>query len=268
MMTNKVAEITDEIGMIDNENAGLSYEDLSRKIIEIEGNFVSPSPQTDLDGKLGVKLEEVAQSLGVSYGDLKRKITRSNSVEKIKALGYDIRSTLKIPKSGSRSQSYVMEVGAAQHIVAKYNNPAGWLYVEFLLRCKSKFQNFLENTVQDDSIDHELKIKKMQSFLMLGKYKKKKAQRKDFGGKNSDWYKGMIDDLKSQRINSPSKSWTADLDQFRHLCSISAGNAKSMIAILKRTKCDYPALKRCVRDLNENCKKIKELTSPDLEALG
>ena len=103
---------------------------------EIESQFVQPRPQPELNGEVGVTLSDIARSLGVTHKDLKRKVDRSGAKGRINRMKHRIRTYILIPAAGARTDSYVMDITAAQHIVSKYDNDAGWAYTDYLIRCK------------------------------------------------------------------------------------------------------------------------------------
>ena len=222
--------------------------EILKKISEIEANFIVAKPQPELDMAIGVSLDDIGESLGLTFGEIRRKFVKSRSKEILESHGYTVREVLRWSKNGHRSESYVMEVDAARFLLAKDNSTAGNLYVYYLLNCRKRLENYTRSKKQNE----ESNRRKIEIFLMGEKRSlRRKKSKKRLG--SSQWYQQM-------KLTDFQKTFRSDIDTFRHLCSTSEGNANSMMAILRRTDCDYSALTRAVCDLKQVVRKIKELT--------
>jgi len=228
----------------------LTDTEILKKIDEIEANFIVARPQPDIGMAMGVCLDDIGESLGLTFGEIRRKFVRSRSKEILESHGYKIEKILRYSKCGKRSDSYVMEVDAARFLLAKDNSTAGNLYVYYLLNCRKR----LENCTRSKKQDEESNRRKIEIFLMGQKRSLRRKKTKQT--KNSHWHQQM-------QLSDSQKNFHADIDTFRHLCSTSEGNANSMMAILRRTDCDYSALTRAVYDFRQVVRKIKELTYVD-----
>ena len=138
-----------------NQKPPSSYSEMKKMIEGFESRFIMPSMQPELDGVFGVTLKDIATSLGVAHKDLRRKIETSGDLEFITSRNYLIRKILLIPAAGARTDSYVMEVRAAQFVVSSYNNLAGRTYLDYLLRTNEAFKFSLdEMQEQTKKIEH------------------------------------------------------------------------------------------------------------------
>ena len=119
-----------------NNKTKISSKHILKMMKEVEERFVKPQPQPELGGRQGVTLSDISVSLGVKHFDSKRKLDRSSAIKRISALNHSLATYVAHSTNGSQYESYVMDIEAAQHIVSKYDNDAGWAYTDYLIRCK------------------------------------------------------------------------------------------------------------------------------------
>ena len=139
------------------ERPRISPAQIQKMMREVEANFIKPTAQAELGGKLGATLSDVAVNLGVSHAELKRKIERSGDIEYITAFNHEILTYVIIPSPGKKSDSYVMDIQAIQHIISNYNNFAGRYYLDYLIRCQKALTVSLEGLQQNSEEIQQLK---------------------------------------------------------------------------------------------------------------
>ena len=118
------------------ERASISPSEILTMMEEVESQFIRPEPQDLLNGELGVTLFDIAQSLGASHAEIKRRFERSGEPEYCQAFGYKTMITIIVPAAGPRADSYVLDMAAAQSFISKYDNFRGRSYLHYLIKCK------------------------------------------------------------------------------------------------------------------------------------
>ena len=156
-----------------------SFSDMKQMIADTEARFIRPTPRDELGGVLGITLQDIATSLGVSHKDLRRKLEKpeNNDLDFITSRNYLIRKVFLIPAAGARTHSYVMDIRAAQFVVSSYNNFAGRTYRDYLLRTNEAFKVSLNQLEEQEKEIADLK-KDLERLQSSG-YKPKKSQRKE-----------------------------------------------------------------------------------------
>lgn len=245
------------------EKAKLLPSEIKKMMREVENNFIKPKPQKELNGDLGVTLFDIAQSLGTSHAELKRRVERSGELEYLKAFGHRTMSTVIVPSSGPKSLSFVLDVMAAQHIVAKYDNFAGRYYLDFLIRCKDAFKISLES---HEKIRTELDdmSKKLEVFTRPKLTRKNNVVIRNVVAEKSDLFHDTTYRVERQTIKQPSKGDSKyDEHYIQKLTKISKGNAKSIQNALLRKQCDLDVLNFKVNQLTEVSNEVDTLINPE-----
>ena len=145
------------------ERARISPSQILKMMKEVENRFIKPKPQKALDGALGVSLFDIAHSLGTSHAELRRKAERSGDIDLIRAFNHKIMTIVILTAEGKRVESYILDMMAAQHIVAKYDNLEGRFYLDFLIRCKDALTVSLEELNKNTEQISHLKKKLAES---------------------------------------------------------------------------------------------------------
>ena len=94
-----------------------------------QAKFVNAKPRPELDGKLGLDLHEIAESLNAEFANVKRRFI--TLFEKKRLFGLPIGRTNEI--SGLSVESFVLPLKDARLLVMQYQNAVGFGYCEFLL---------------------------------------------------------------------------------------------------------------------------------------
>ena len=252
------------------EKARISSDQLLEMMTEFESNFVNPVAQPELNDELGVTLSDIAESLGVSHKDLRRKIERSGAVEKITCLNHLIRTYVPHSANGVSFKSYVMDIEAAQHVVSKYDNVQGWAYTDYLIRCKNALKVSLEQhqnlEAELDRISSELSEsnKKLEAFLQPKLTRRNNLIRR-FLVKEPDglFHEGKYSVVK-ETIKQPRQGdENYDEHKMQKISRITAGNIDTMLKLCRENKCDSGVLNFVMGVLEECSKYADTLINPE-----
>jgi hypothetical protein len=100
-------------------------------MIGSEGSFVVPSARAELEGKPGLTVHEVAQSLGSRFQEVRDAVEREwDNISELQTVSI----TTLHAGNGQEVQSYVLSVPAAQFIVARFGNKIGAAYCKYLIQ--------------------------------------------------------------------------------------------------------------------------------------
>ena len=252
------------------EKARISSDQLLEMMTEFESNFVNPVAQPELNDELGVTLSDIAESLGVSHKDLRRKLERSGAVEKITCLNHLIRTYVPHSANGVSFKSYVMDIEAAQHVVSKYDNVQGWAYTDYLIRCKNALKVSLEQhqklEAELDRISSELSEsnKKLEAFLQPKLTRRNNLIRR-FLVKEPDglFHEGKYSVVK-ETIKQPRQGdENYDEHKMQKISRITAGNIDTMLKLCRENKCDSGVLNFVMGVLEEYSKYADTLINPE-----
>ncbi len=94
-----------------------------------QAQFVNAKPRPELDGKLGLDLHEIAESLGAEFANVKRRFLKL--FDKKRLFGLPIGRTND--SSGLEVESFVLPLADARLLVMQYQNEVGFGYCKFLL---------------------------------------------------------------------------------------------------------------------------------------
>ena len=244
------------------DKARMSADQVLQMMKEAESRFIKPVPRKELKGALGITLFDVAQSLGVSHYDLKRRIERSGELEYLKAFGHQTTTTIVVPPTGPRAESYVLDVMAAQHIVAKYDNWAGRFYLDFLIRCKDALKVSLDKY---QKLETELaKANKKIEKLTQPKISKtpKISTMRVVPAHNDHFHDGEFK-LIPEVIQYPKKGETRyDEAYVQKVSKIANGNIKGMKKALKNMGCSSEVINKCLSVFEAVGKDFEGLINP------
>ena len=242
--------------------ARISGDQILQMMKDVESRFIKPKPQSELGGKLGVTLTDIAESLGVAHKDLRRKVERSGAVEKITCLNHLIRTYILIPAVGARTESYVMDIEAAQHIVSKYDNAAGWAYTDYLIRCKDALKVSLED--HKKLVADLAKANKKIEKLTQPKISKtpKISTMKVIPAHNDHYHEGEFK-LIPEVIQYPKKGETRyDEAYVQKVTKITNGNIRGIKKALKNMGCSSEAINNCLSVFEAMGKDFDGLINP------
>lgn len=252
------------------EKARISSDQLLEMIAEAETKFIKPKPQPDLDGELGVTLSDIAESLGVAHSDLRRKLERSGEMEFLTILNHKVKTIVFFTADNRAVDSYVLDMMAAQHIVAKYDNLSGRYYLDFLIRCKDALKVSLEQhqklETELDRISSELSEsnKKLEAFLQPKLTRRNNLIRRSLV-KEPDglFHEGKYSVVK-ETIKQPRQGdENYDEHKMQKISRITAGNIETMLKICRENKCDSGVLNFVMGVLEEYSKYADTLINPE-----
>jgi len=104
----------------------------------IHVNFVPPKPQSELNGELGLTVEDIARSLGVVKKNI-RKLIRKETIQKglnhakFKCATFVAHHSF----NDEEFEDYVLDVNAAKFVIARYGNKKGAEYLAYLVKHES-----------------------------------------------------------------------------------------------------------------------------------
>lgn len=104
-------------------------------------NYVKPYPQAELNGELGLTAGEIAASLGVPPGNVRKKIKRN-----IDFLNGDLFHTFQMERTNDNGKiyyDYILNVVSAKYMVATWKNNLGRKYFNYLIECEKIIENEL-----------------------------------------------------------------------------------------------------------------------------
>lgn len=234
------------------EKARISSDQLLEMMTEFESNFVNPVAQPELNDELGVTLSDIAESLGVSHKDLRKKLERSGAVEKITCLNHLIRTYVPHSANGVSFKSYVMDIEAAQHVVSKYDNVQGWAYTDYLIRCKNALKVSLNEFQRLEAdlkrSDNELaKANKKIAKLSQPKISKRPNIKtmKIVPAYNDPFHEGNFQ-LIPEVVQYPEKGETQyDEKYVQKMSKITKGNIKGIKKALNNMGCSSDVINNC-----------------------
>lgn len=251
------------------DRANISASELKEKMAEVEANFIKPRPMKELDGELGVTLFDIAQSLGTSHAELKRSVERSGELEYLRVFGYQTMTTVIVPAAGPRSESYVINVMAAQHIVAKYDNFAGRYYLDFLIRCKDALKVSLgalqktESNLKEAQRDLTEARKQIAALTQPRLTRRNNIILKKIIAEKGGLFHDTTYRVEKEIIKQPKKE-DANYDEhyLQKLSRITNGNIKSMGSALKKLSSDRDALSKRMDQLSDIGCEVDALINP------
>ena len=234
------------------EKARISSDQLLEMIAEAETKFIKPKPQPDLDGELGVTLSDIAESLGVAHSDLRRKLERSGEMEFLTILNHKVKTIVFFTADNRAVDSYVLDMMAAQHIVAKYDNLSGRYYLDFLIRCKDALKVSLNEFQRLEAdlkrSDNELaKANKKIAKLSQPKISKRPNIKtmKIVPAYNDPFHEGNFQ-LIPEVVQYPEKGETQyDEKYVQKMSKITKGNIKGIKKALNNMGCSSDVINNC-----------------------
>ncbi len=107
----------------------------------IKAVFKKPEPQSKLNGKLGLTVQDIADSLGIEAYHVRQKLTSRGMLDRLKVLNLKaITIAMTNPTNGTEYTDYVLDVNAAKFFIAKYENAVGDAYLKYLVEVESDAQ--------------------------------------------------------------------------------------------------------------------------------
>lgn len=251
------------------DKARISPEQVLKMMKEVEVRFIKPKPQPELNGALGVTLSDIAESLDIKLYGLKRKIERSGAIENLTSLNHLIKTYVSHLANGVLTESYVMDLASAQHIVSKYDNAAGWAYTDYLIRCKDALKVSLQEFQK-----LEAELKRSDSQLNEANKKIERMNQPKIGKtpnmatitvvpENNGQFHDEVFRLTREVIKYPNKGETKyDQAYVQKVSKINNGNIKGIKKALKNMGCDSEAINKCMSVLEEVGKDLDGLINP------
>lgn len=107
----------------------------------INVSFKKPEPQSKLNEKLGLTVQDVADSLGIEAKTVRRDLVERDVLERIKSCGFNaVPFGTPNPTNGVIYTDYVLDLNAAKFFIAKYNNKVADQYLAYLIKVESDAQ--------------------------------------------------------------------------------------------------------------------------------
>jgi hypothetical protein len=129
-------------------------------VVDASSRFIKPAPKVELQGRLGLTLHEVAESLGITFSHAKQKLENREFIDEISRVGelvpgidmtviamatqHEIQEDTG-HKYSRDVRSYALSTDAAKFFVAKYDNEIGRTYLGFLIKQEKEWQIVQEN---------------------------------------------------------------------------------------------------------------------------
>ena len=106
-------------------------------VINAGNRFVPAKPQSELNGQMGLTVQDIAESLGVDVGHIRRNLAARGMLERLKVLNLKIIPFGNLNSNGVEYTDYVLDLGAAKFVIARYNNVVGDAYLSYLIKMES-----------------------------------------------------------------------------------------------------------------------------------
>ena len=217
-------------------------------------------------------MNDIATSLGVKHSDLRRKFERSGSITYLTCLNYEVKTFVFTSRDNKEVDSYLMSLGAANHIVSAYSNWAAWLYRDFLIKCKDSLKVSLEVLQKTESTlkkAHEDLGEAKQKIDILTQPKITRRNNivfKEIVAEKSSLFHDTTYKVKRELIKQPKKDDEVYQEYYlQKLAKITKGNIDSMLSALDRLNCNREVLNKRMDQLSRFSDDVNTLINPEDE---
>ena len=252
-----------------NVKKWMSPKELLELMAVVENEFIRPTSQDILGGDEGMTLYDVSKSLGAEHAVIRRKIERNRTVEYLTALNHKIMPNVILTAEGKMIDTFVLDIASIQHVVSSYNNERGWLFRDFLIRCKDALKVSLKSNIKLEKELESARTEIADANKKIDLLTQPKITRRNniVVSKIVPEKSGLFHDttykIERQLIKQPRKEDPSYKEVYlQKLANITNGNVKAMLSALKSINCNREILNRRMGQLAEASSDIESLINP------